>query len=110
LLPTIPCTPVCCAQQQPNSPDHFIGSPTDIYVDSNTFFSNYCEEVGSWEGYDNNHNNKSWGREGDFAVHTSVYGKVQVGAHADVRRPKEKKKKKKKKRRLSFLSCPSWAV
>jgi hypothetical protein len=35
---------------------------------------------------DNNNNNnihKLWGRKGDFAVHASVYGKVQAEPYVD---------------------------
>jgi hypothetical protein len=45
---------------------------------------------------DNNNNHQPWGKEGDFAVHASVYGKVQAEDNVNPDNQERKGKKKKK--------------
>jgi hypothetical protein len=45
------------------------------------------------------------GEEGDFAVHASVYGKVQAEPNVNPNEPREKKRKRK-----MLVTCSSWAV
>jgi hypothetical protein len=45
------------------------------------------------------------GEEGDFAVHASVYGKVQAEPDVTLNDQRERKGKRK-----MLLACPSWAL
>jgi hypothetical protein len=61
----------------------------------------YCEGVGSWR---TTSTTASPGEEGDFAVHASVYGKVQAEPNV---KPNDKERRKGRK---MLLACSSWTV
>jgi hypothetical protein len=54
-------------------------SPTSMTSKSScTDWPAYCEGVGLWASYSNNNNDRPWEGKGDFAIHASLYGKVQA--------------------------------
>jgi hypothetical protein len=53
---------------------------------------------------ENNNNSESWGRELDFAVHASVYGKVQAEPNVNPDN-QERRNERKEASRLPELGC-----